>query len=134
MHQPSYRTADGEYRQPWVYLHAAKDYSDMAWHLERVADARAVVSFTPVLLDQLDDYAKQFARGSFADPLLRALQRGDADTPDARRWLAHAVCRANYWHMVHRFPPYERLFHPAETAARGGPPLSDQDREDALVW
>jgi alpha-amylase/alpha-mannosidase (GH57 family) len=134
MHQPSYRTADGEYRQPWVYLHAAKDYSDMAWHLERVAGARAVVSFTPVLLDQLDDYAEQFTRGTFSDPLLRALQRGDADTPDARRWLAQAVCRANYWRMVLRFPSYERLFHLAETEARGGPPLSDQDRVDALVW
>lgn len=134
MHQPSYRTADGEYRQPWVYLHAIKDYADMAWHLERVAGARAVVSFTPVLLDQLEDYAEQFTRGAFADPLLRALQRGDADTPDARRSLAHAVRRANYERMVRRFAPYERLFHIAQIAAQGGQPLSDQDRADALVW
>ena len=35
MHQPDFRDhATGEYAQPWVYLHAIKDYSDMAAHLE----------------------------------------------------------------------------------------------------
>ena len=134
MHQPSYRTADGEFSQPWVYLHAAKDYADMAWHLERVAGARAVVNFTCVLLEQLDDYSEQFGRRAFADPLLRALQRGDADTPEDRRSLAYALCRANYERMVRRFAPYERLYHLAQAAASDGAPLSDQDRADALVW
>ena len=134
MHQPSYRTADGEFRQPWVYLHAVKDYADMAWHLERVPAARAVVNFTPVLLDQLHDYAEQFARGTFKDGLLRALQRGDADTPELRPALAYALCRANYDRMVRRYAPYERLYHLAQAAATGGQPLTDQDRADALVW
>jgi alpha-amylase/alpha-mannosidase (GH57 family) len=134
MHQPSYRIASGEFCQPWVYLHAAKDYADMAWHLERVAGAHAVVNFTPLLLDQLQDYQEQFERGVFADPLLRALQRGDADTPDARPALAYALVRANFERMVRRFAPYQRLYHLAQTAAAGGPPLSDQDRADALVW
>ncbi|TAN54398.1 MAG: hypothetical protein EPN19_06350, partial [Betaproteobacteria bacterium] len=36
MHQPDYRDhASGEFALPWVYLHAIKDYADMAWHLER---------------------------------------------------------------------------------------------------
>ena len=62
MHQPEYRDyASGEFRQPWVYLHAMKDYSDMAWHLESHAGVRAVVNLTPVLLEQLEDYADQFA-------------------------------------------------------------------------
>jgi alpha-amylase/alpha-mannosidase (GH57 family) len=35
MHQPDFRDQNsGEYRHPWVYLHALKDYSDMAAHLE----------------------------------------------------------------------------------------------------
>jgi len=58
MHQPDFRDhATGEYAQPWVYLHAIKDYSDMAAHLENHPKVRAVVNFTPVLLDQLEDYA-----------------------------------------------------------------------------
>jgi len=134
MHQPSYRASDGEYRQPWVYLHAMKDYADMAWHLEQVASARATVSFAPVLLDQLDDYSAQFEARSFRDPLLRALQRGDADAPDRRRQLAYQLCRANYERIVRRFPAYERLFHLAEAEAWGGQPLSEQDRADTIVW
>ena len=37
MHQPQYRDAlTGEYVLPWTYLHALKDYSDMAAHLEEL--------------------------------------------------------------------------------------------------
>jgi alpha-amylase/alpha-mannosidase (GH57 family) len=60
MHQPYYRDElHGQYRLPWVYLHAMKDYSDMAWHLEKNPDMRLVVNFAPVLLEQLMDYAGQ---------------------------------------------------------------------------
>ena len=109
MHQPSYRAADGQYRQPWVYLHAIKDYADMAWHLEHAPGARATVSFAPVLVEQLDDYRAQFESGEFRDPLLRDLQRGDADTPERRRRLCYEVCRANFERMVRRYPAYERV-------------------------
>jgi len=35
MHQPDYRDlATNQYVLPWTYLHAIKDYSDMAYHLE----------------------------------------------------------------------------------------------------
>ena len=55
MHQPDYRGPDGsDYELPWVYLHGLKDYSDMASHLEKHGDARAVVNFAPVLLEQID--------------------------------------------------------------------------------
>ncbi|MEZ5449748.1 MAG: hypothetical protein R3E89_12480 [Thiolinea sp.] len=62
MHQPWYRDGlEGDYRLPWVYLHAVKDYSDMAAHLEHHPKMRAVVNFAPVLLEQLDDYARQLS-------------------------------------------------------------------------
>ena len=76
MHQPDYRDpATGQFRLPWVLLHAIKDYADMAAHLEAQPGMRAVVNFVPALLDQLDDYAGQFATGVFRDPLLAALAR-----------------------------------------------------------
>jgi alpha-amylase/alpha-mannosidase (GH57 family) len=60
MHQPYYRDElHGHYRLPWVYLHAMKDYSDMAWHLEQHPDMKVTVNFAPVLLEQLIDYARQ---------------------------------------------------------------------------
>ena len=60
MHQPDYRgPAHADYQLPWVYLHGIKDYVDMAAHLEDDPQARAVVNFAPVLLEQIDDYAQQ---------------------------------------------------------------------------
>ena len=36
MHQPDYRHhVTGEFALPWTYLHAIKDYTDMAYHLEQ---------------------------------------------------------------------------------------------------
>ena len=46
MHQPDYRDMrTGRVHLPWAYLHATKDYVDMAAHLESVPQARAVVNF-----------------------------------------------------------------------------------------
>ncbi|MGM0672767.1 MAG: glycoside hydrolase, partial [Pseudomonadota bacterium] len=45
MHQPQYYDPGaGEYVLPWTYLHALKDYTDMAAHLEACPQARAVVN------------------------------------------------------------------------------------------
>ena len=62
MHQPFYREGlDGDFHLPWVYLHGIKDYTDMAYHLERHPGLRAVVDFAPVLLEQIDIYSRQLA-------------------------------------------------------------------------
>ena len=102
MHQPEYRDLrSGQYQFPWTYLHAVKDYVDMAAHLEAQPGARAVVNFAPVLLEQIADYAAQLedclGRGSaIRDPLLAALgacRSGPASCPDeampARQREAH---------------------------------------------
>ena len=81
MHQPQYREPmSGECLAPWSYLHGLKDYTDMAAHLENQPGAVAVVNFSPVLLEQIEDYCTQsqdfFAgRGEMRDPLLAALAR-----------------------------------------------------------
>ena len=57
MHQPWYRDpASDEVLLPWVRLHAASSYTDMASHLADHDVARATVSFSPVLLDQIEHY------------------------------------------------------------------------------
>src|SRR5437016_5998998 len=54
MHQPQYKDAlTGQYALPWTYLHAVKDYTDMAAHLEGNPAARAVVNFTTQRRDLL---------------------------------------------------------------------------------
>ncbi len=112
MHQPDYRSPEnGDYAQPWVYLHALKDYSDMAAHLERHASIRAVVNFVPVLLDQIEDYVRQLSSGDLRDPLLRLLCHPDPEawTPAERRLALSTCFRSNDLLMIKPFPAYQRL-------------------------
>lgn len=141
MHQPDYRTgAERAPSMPWVYLHALKDYADMAAHLERHPGARAVVNFAPVRLEQLDDYAEQFATGRLRDPLLQLLARDDGVpfTDEERRLVLRQCFHANHDHMLAPFPAYRRLREIAriaeEDADRGIAYLSDRYLLDLVTW
>jgi len=141
MHQPDYRDyASGEFTQPWVYLHAIKDYADMAAHLERHAEVRAVVNLVPVLLEQLEDYADQFATGRIRDPLLALLAREEATplTPEERQLVFTQCFRANHEKMVQPYPAYKGL-HDLYLALgeHGRVPsdyLSDRYCYDLVTW
>src|SRR5574342_1076824 len=112
MHQPDYRNhLSGEFDLPWVYLHAMKDYTDMAYHLESHPAVKAVVNFVPVLLDQIEDYAAQFAAGEVRDPLLRLLAASDLDRLDkpARQLVLESCFKNNHRTMLDPFPHYKRL-------------------------
>ncbi|MFP3852839.1 MAG: glucodextranase DOMON-like domain-containing protein [Anaerolineales bacterium] len=56
-HQPVYfKDPDsGAYERPWVRVHAAKDYVDMAAILEAYPGIRATYNLTPSLIRQLED-------------------------------------------------------------------------------
>jgi alpha-amylase/alpha-mannosidase (GH57 family) len=143
MHQPHYRDAlSGRYILPWTYLHAIKDYVDMAAHLEANPAARAVVNFTPVLLEQIEELAScvsaHLAEGEpLPDPVLALL----ADTPlpergDARLALVSACLRADRTHLIARYPAYAEM---VAMAAELGTPrhiayASDQYLRDLGVW
>ncbi len=116
MHQPEYRDLiSGESLLPWTYLHAIKDYSDMAAHLERVPGAAAVVNFSPVLLLQLEDYASQVAahrvQGTpLRDSLLAALTpSGIPENLAARERIIRECLRVNRERIVERFAPFNQL-------------------------
>ena len=115
MHQPQYcDLISGEYRLPWTYLHAIKDYIDMAAHLEAVPTARAVINFAPVLLEQLDDYAAQISgflrdHKAIRDPLLAALVAPVLPTRDDRKHELIDDCMRVNQRVIERFPAYQRL-------------------------
>jgi alpha-amylase/alpha-mannosidase (GH57 family) len=142
MHQPDYRDpSTGEYRLPWVYLHALKDYSDMAAHLEAHPAMRAVVNLVPVLLDQLEDYASQFAGAAHRDPLLRAFAKpiGTPYTAAERDLILVQCFPANREHLVEPYAGYRRLCELRDAASGGDGSdrhryLSDRFFADALVW
>jgi len=58
-HQPLYYKdpATGLYAKPWVRVHAAKDYVDMATLLEKYPNVHVTFNLTPSLLKQVDDIA-----------------------------------------------------------------------------
>ncbi len=113
MHQPDYRDHEtGEFRRPWTYLHALKDYTDMAAHLERHPLVHAVVNFVPVLLDQIEDYVQQFDSGVLRDRLLRLLAQDNLDALDAddRRYIIATCFPGNHARLVQPFPHFEQLY------------------------
>lgn len=141
MHQPDYRdSATGEFTMPWVYLHAIKDYSDMAWHLEQHSDVHAVVNFVPVLLDQIEDYCEQFESGNLRDPLLRLLARTDAvPMSEAERTRVLESCfHSNHHNMIAPYPPYKHLHDLFLSLEKMGKEsfayLSDQYLYDLVTW
>lgn len=117
MHQPDYRDiVTGEYYFPWTYLHAIKDYVDMAAHLEAQPNAKAVVNFAPILLEQLDDYARQIKQflhhqGEIKDEVLASLVEPVLPPPGSSAFidLAQKYLRANRSRMIERFPEYREL-------------------------
>lgn len=122
MHQPDYRDiVSGEYYFPWTYLHAIKDYVDMAAHLESEPRAKAVVNFAPILLEQLDDYANQINgylsdATPIKDKILAALvsdELPDATDPSYLE-LTQLLLRVNRARVIERFPVYHELASIAE--------------------
>ena len=113
MHQPDYRDhTSGEYVLPWVYLHAIKDYTDMA-------DAPGAPPAHP-RRRQLRAGAARPDRGLL--PPVRQLAsfairccvswRPRTCTPsrrDDRRLLLEACFRSNHHTMLAPFPHYQRL-------------------------
>ncbi|HEY0664685.1 MAG TPA: glycoside hydrolase family 57 protein [Gallionella sp.] len=141
MHQPDYRDyRSGDFVLPWTYLHAIKDYTDMAYHLERHPKVRAVVNFVPVLLDQLEDYVDQFATGQLRDPLLRMLAHEDSCSLDAeaRQLIMDACFRSNHTKMIAPYPAYKRLHELFNRLQADGETalsyLSGQYMSDLLTW
>ncbi len=149
MHQPEYY-AENFYQLPWTYLHGIKDYIDMAAHLEAIPQARAVVNFTPTLLEQIDDYHQQIQahlaqRTPLKDPLLHALVRypfcTTQDTPEQqlaeRQALVWQCLRINRERLIERFADYARLAELADWLLARPELLRYLDEQyfvDLVVW
>ena len=144
MHQPEYRDLrKNEYQLPWTYLHVIKDYVDMVDHLEKIPGARAVVNFTPTLLEQIEDYKQQvksFLRHNtpLRDPLLVSLTSKQLpSSPPLRLQIINDCLRANRERLVDRFPAYQKLANMADWYVNNPDTvfyLEEQYFFDLLTW
>jgi alpha-amylase/alpha-mannosidase (GH57 family) len=143
MHQPQYRDAlSGVQVLPWTWLHAIKDYVDMAAHLEANPRAQAVVNFAPVLIEQIEELAatvKAHLAGNAVtlDPVLTLLTDRPLPTEPGRRLeLVQACLRAHRTHLIGRYPAYAALAELAKilTDTKYIDYASEQFVRDLAVW
>src|SRR6266481_9946344 len=107
-HQPFYKDlVTGEYRLPWVRLHALKDYYGMVKLLEEFPEVHQTFNLVPSLISQIQDYAD----GNAHDPFLRvAVRPADDLTADERRFALQYLFQANPEHLIGRYPRYAELW------------------------
>src|SRR5207244_9786449 len=122
-HQPFYKDlVTGEYRLPWVRLHAMKDYYGMVKLLEEFPDVHQTFNLVPSLITQIQDYVNGTAR----DPFLDVAARPAKDLTLAERHFAlQYLFQANPLNMIGRYPRYRELWDHFRNAG-GSPDLADK--------
>jgi alpha-amylase/alpha-mannosidase (GH57 family) len=115
MHQPFYKDlVTGEYRLPWVRLHALKDYYGMIKLLDEFPGVHQTFNLVPSLMVQLQDYVEGNAR----DPFLRVAARPAAElTPIERQFALQYLFQAQLDKMIGRYPRYRELWERFHSSA-----------------
>jgi alpha-amylase/alpha-mannosidase (GH57 family) len=134
-HQPFYKDlVTGEYRMPWVRLHALKDYYGMVKLLDEFPEVHQTFNLVPSLITQIQDYVA----GTAHDPFLEIASRPAKDlTPSERRFGLQYLFQANPQNLIGRYPRYRELWE--HFRATGGTPdsaekhFSSQDFTDLQV-
>lgn len=136
-HQPFYKdTLKNEYIMPWVRLHAAKDYYQMAAILLNYPEIKQTFNLTPSLLQQLEDYINAGSE----DYYMRAMKPPETLSENARRFLLQHFFDIQWDRVINRYPRYRELL---DRQGRQTEPkldgevlekFSDQDFRDLQVW
>jgi alpha-amylase/alpha-mannosidase (GH57 family) len=141
-HQPKYLRdlTTGEYLEPWVRMHAIKDYYDMVAILDSYPAIRFTVNLTPVLLMQLEDVIAGYEAGTGTDAYLRmTLKDAAALSEDDQIFLLTHFFNANWDNMINVWPRYKALKDKkggdseAELLA-SAKTFSTQDWRDLQAW
>src|SRR5947209_7295232 len=108
MHQPFYKDlVSGEYKLPWVRLHALKDYYGMVKLLDEFPDIHQTFNLVPSLVAQIEDYVAETANDPFRD----VARKPAAELTQAeRRFALQYLFQANPEHLIGRYPRYRELF------------------------
>ena len=134
-HQPFYKDlVSGEYRLPWVRLHALKDYYGMVKILDEFPDVHQTFNLVPSLITQIQDYAA----GAAKDPFLAIASKPACDLSSAERQFAlRYLFQANPNNLIGRYPRYrelwERYRNAGENPERALSDFQDHDLTDLQV-
>jgi alpha-amylase/alpha-mannosidase (GH57 family) len=134
-HQPFYKDlVTGEYRLPWVRLHALKDYYGMVKLLDEFPNVHQTFNLVPSLITQIQDYVA----GTAHDPFLKVAATPARNlTADERRFALQYLFQANPVNMIGRYPRYHELFErfrgAGDSADRAEKYFQPQDFTDLQV-
>ncbi len=123
-HQPYYR-AGNEFRMPWAWLHATKDYLEMAEHFERHPTMRGTINLVPSLVKQIEEYIAGDAHDRVLDLMTKdagTLWSGDQIFMLDNFFIAHRE------RLIDRSPRYRELYEKAYF--RGADRQSNFDLQD----
>lgn len=129
-HQPVYfKDPDSNaYLRPWVRVHAAKDYVDMAAILQDYPNVHATFNLTPSLIRQLDDL------GSGAKDIYWLLSEVPAGqlTTEQKQFILDRFFDTNR-KIIARFPRYQVLLDKRDGSDNPLNEFSEQDFRDLQV-
>jgi alpha-amylase/alpha-mannosidase (GH57 family) len=135
MHQPFYKDlVTGEYRLPWVRLHALKDYYGMVKLLDEFPQVHQTFNLVPSLIVQIQDYVN----GNAKDPFFRVASTPAGDLGlHERQFAIEYLFQANLQNMIGRYPRYRELWDQVQSAS-GNPAaaalfMKDRDFTDLQV-
>jgi alpha-amylase/alpha-mannosidase (GH57 family) len=138
MHQPDYANQEtGAIYLPWTRFHAIKDYYDMAALAEQVPGLHVTFNLVPSMLDQLDVYARDAGRETYAALTLR--NAAELDNRD-KLFLLRTFFQLTWAQMVLPYPRYKDLLDKRRTPDPDGEyhsalkRYSTQDFRDLQVW
>lgn len=131
-HQPLYRdlsfpTGRGSYTQPWVRLHAIRDYYAMAQLVAEHPGIRLTINLTPVLLRQIEDYA---TNGASDVALELTLTPSARLTTEERETIVSTFFDADWHNQIFPHDRYKELF----VRRHDGLSFDDQDLRDLRMW
>lgn len=131
-HQPvykdaSYPTAKGSYVQPWVRLHAIRDYYSMTALVAEHPGIHVTINLTPSLLKQIEDYLEH---GATDRALELTLKPAENLTPAEREHLLSRSFDAHWHNQIFPHPRYKELF----TQRTENRAFSFQDLRDLQMW
>jgi alpha-amylase/alpha-mannosidase (GH57 family) len=141
MHQPYYKDlVTGEYRLPWVRLHALKDYYGMVKLLDEFPAMHQTFNLVPSLVAQLQEYVS----GAAHDPFLEAASHPAGEMGlGEKMFVLRYLFQANVDNMIARYPRYRELrqdFHvrpqeaPAAAARLTHADITDLQVLSQIVW
>ena len=131
-HQPLYKDtnqarARGSYPQPWVRLHATRDYYSMAALVAEHPNMHLTINLTPVLLWQIEEYV---GRGATDRALELTRIPAESLTPSEQRELLATFFEADWNHQIIPHARYAELF----AQQQDGVTPSTHDLRDLQMW